>query len=204
VRLATSSTVLGSQITEAIKLRSARSLDRRRSSPDHRSVPKFEMLDPCAPREMMHGKAMVLTSKAPRWPGDERLPHTLGRVGGRGGRCRPVRLFGPTPFRSWDGCSFRSLRHGHEWFAGEELARSETDATGNRSRRDPIACQIGISKPDWYSRNLPDSPTFQRVRGGGHQHAHKPMTRPPSGGFRRARVSPQYFPVYKLPSGMGR
>ncbi len=96
---------------------------------------------------------------------------------------------------------------GHEWFGRvRELGEGvESDATGQPLKKgDPIASSIGISEPDWYSRNLPDRPNvssgFEEV---GISTAHT-ADDPPHfwGGFAEHVYLPSYFPVYKLPSDM--
>ncbi|MDW5562100.1 MAG: zinc-binding dehydrogenase [Methanomassiliicoccus sp.] len=96
---------------------------------------------------------------------------------------------------------------GHEWFGRvRELGEGvEADATGQPlSTGDRIASGIGISRPDWYSRNLPDRPNVSS----GFEEVGISMTHtaddPPHfwGAFAEHVYLPGYFPIYKLPPGM--
>jgi L-iditol 2-dehydrogenase len=96
---------------------------------------------------------------------------------------------------------------GHEWFGRvRELGEGvESDSTGQPLRiGDRIASSIGISMPDWYSRNLPDRPNvsggFEEV---GISMAHT-ADDPPHfwGGFAEHVYLPEYYPLFKLPSDM--
>lgn len=96
---------------------------------------------------------------------------------------------------------------GHEWFGTvRELGEGvENDALGKPLRKgDHIATSVGVSKPDWYARNIANRPNISQ----GFEEVGISMTHtaddPPHfwGAFAERVYLPPYFPVYKLPSGL--
>lgn len=96
---------------------------------------------------------------------------------------------------------------GHEWFGTvRELGEGvSTDFLGKPLKKgDPIATSIGISKQDWYARNIAGRENISQ----GFEEVGISMTHsaddPPHlwGGFAEQVYLPEYFPVFKLPSDL--
>ncbi len=96
---------------------------------------------------------------------------------------------------------------GHEWFGRvRELGEDGgIDALGGELRKgDRIATSIGVSRKDWYARNVPERQNISQ----GFEEVGIPMDRtsddPPHlwGAFFEQVYLPSYLPVYKFPPGL--